>query len=667
MSTPEAVSARTRTVKVPAIQYRECPIEIGQRADGTGGEISSYPLAFSSEAPVRRWDWDGEYDEILSHEPGDCDLARAEASGGVLPLLQSHQRLVQLGSVRDITVDTKTKRGRGVAYFDLSDKNDDAHRQESLVRNGHLKTVSVGYRVTGMVLASTDKKTGIRTYRCSWMPMEVSTEPIPADFKKVGIGRAEIESRASAGEEFVEFRIEEPATEGERTMTTEPAPAQGTPGSAQPAAPATPAPAHAEVRNLATDAADIIEMAARHNLADQAPIWIRSGLTPDQVGREILKKIATRGHASPAAESLEGMPAKDRGRYSVQRAIQMQIEIKEGKRSQYDGIEGEIHQERFRQRGGSEHGGILVPLRLRTEEERERLVRTLGTNQPTGGATLVGQTTMPDMIDLLRNRSMVLAAGAKFYPGLTGVVLFNKKTSAPTVEWMAENPASGATASEPGYGYVTLSPKTLIGTVQIPRQLLVMSSIDAEADIRSDLSVGTGLAIDLGAIHGTGTDRQPVGIYSAAGVQTWGVDGVPDLTDVTTMMGMLADKNADLGAEAWMTTPLMAAVLMRTQVVSGQAAMLWEGTFREGKLRGFTAYATNQISKTLEASATKHGFIFGNWNDLAVGMWGNELEIVVDVVTKAAYGQIVITSYAMADTAVLRGDSFVKGTGAVIA
>lgn len=295
------------------------------------------------------------------------------------------------------------------------------------------------------------------------------------------------------------------------------------------------------------------------------------------------------------------------------------------------------------------------------------LTRTLGTMQPAGGAALVGQMVMPDMIDLLRNKAMVLAAGAKLYPGLQGVVLFNKKTAAPTVEWMAENPAADATASEPGYGYVTLSPKTLIGSVQIPRQLLVMASIDVEADIRNDLAVGTALAIDLGALHGTGADRQPVGIYSAAGVQTFAVDGVPDLADVTTMMGMVADKNADLGALAWMTTPLMAGVLMRTPVVSGQAIFIWEGTFREGKLRGFPAYATSQVSKVMEASATKQGMIFANWNDLAVGMWGNELEIVVDPLTLAARGQIKITSYAMADVAVLRGDSFVKGTGALLA
>jgi hypothetical protein len=287
--------------------------------------------------------------------------------------------------------------------------------------------------------------------------------------------------------------------------------------------------------------------------------------------------------------------------------------------------------------------------------------------QPAGGAALVGQMVMPDMIDLLRNRAMVLAAGARLLPGLQGVVLFNTAGSDPTVQWMAENPSADAAASEPAYGYVTLSPKTLIGNVQFPRQLLAMASIDIEADIRQRLAMAHALRIDAAALHGPGTDREPAGIYSAAGVQSYGVGGIPDLADVCRMPGMIADKNADLGSLAYLCTPQLAEVMQRTPVVAGQAVFVWDGPFASGMVRGYRGFATNQMSKTLGAGGAEHGLIFGNWNDLAVGMWGNELEIVVDQVTLAARGQIKITSYSMADIAVLRGDSFVKGTGALIA
>jgi len=656
--------ATTRTVKVPRIQYRNFEVEVEPRADGAEGEVRLYPLSFSSETPVRRFSWDTweDYDEVLSHEPGDIDFSRAKNG---LPLIKSHQRLLHFGSVTDVSLDEKRKRLRGMAAFSSIPLGQE---QETMLREGHIKTVSVGYQVLSMELVSKDNKTGVATYRCRWMPYEVSTEPIPADYK-VGFGRTRAEARAGAGDvDLVEFTIEEPAMEGERAMSVEAGtpPAAVTPpakGIETPVTPAAP-PAPVEVRDRGAEAAEIMEMAQTHGVTDRAAAWIRQGLTPDQVSREILKAVRTHGPGQPSAESLAAMPTRDRKRYSIHRAIRMQAEIMDGKRSRYDGLEAEVHEELTKHRTGADHGGVLVPWRLRDEDGGQE--RVLGTTQPTGGATLVGQQVMPDMIDLLRNRALVLVSGARLYPGLQGVVYFNKKTGAPAVTWMEENPPADAPQSEPAYGYVSLSPKTLIGQVQIPRQLLVMSSIDVEADVRNDLAIGHGLAIDLGALHGKGTDKQPVGIYSAADVLSHPVGGVPDLTDITTMPALVADKNADLGSLSWMTTPLMAGVLKRTPLVSGYPVFLWSGTYREGDLGGYPARTTNQISKTLGAGSNEHGLIFANWQDLLVGMWGNDLEIVVDVVTKAARGQILITSYSMGDTAVRRGESFVKGTGATL-
>ena len=688
MSTATAPGpATTRTIKVPRIQYRDFEIEVeganGTRADGVEGEARLYPVSFSSEAPVRRFSLDTweEYDEVLSHASGEVDLSRAKSG---LPLIKSHQRLLHFGSVNGIELDEKRKRLRGLASFSSIPLGQE---QETMLREGHIKTVSVGYQVLGMEMVSKDKKTGIATYRCTWMPYEVSTEPIPADYK-VGFGRSRSEVRAADAEvDLVEFTVHEPIMEGERAMSVE---AGTTPGAAAPPAaiaspaavapqgteaPATrsavaaPATAHVEVRDRGAEAAEIMEMAQAHGVTERAAGWIRQGLTPDQVSREILKAVRTHGSGQPSSESLEAMPAKDRKRYSIHRAIRLQAEIMDGKRSRYDGLEAEIHEELTKHRTGADHGGILTPWRLNGDAESGGArgdTRVLGTNAPTGGATLVGQQVMPDMIDLLRNRALVLISGARLYPGLQGVVYFNKKTGAPAVTWMDENPAADAPQSEPAYGYVSLSPKTLIGQVQIPRQLLVMSSIDVEADVRNDLAIGHGLAIDLGALHGKGTDKQPVGIYSAADVLSHPVGGVPDLADITTMPALVADKNADLGSLSWMTTPLMAGVMKRTPLVSGYPVFLWSGTYREGDLSGYPARTTNQISKTLGAGGNEHGLIFANWQDLLVGMWGNDLEIVVDVVTKAARGQILITSYSMGDTAVRRGESFVKGTGATI-
>jgi HK97 family phage major capsid protein len=664
----------THKAKIPAVLYRDFAIDVLDRAEPAEGEERTYPLSFSSEAPVRRWGWDGPYDEVLSHDPADVDLSRAKDG---LPLLRSHWRLDHIGSVRDVELDEKRKRLRGVASFSSIPLGQE---QETLLREKHLKTASVGYRVTSMEMLKKDRD-GIPTYSCKWLPFEVSTEPIPAD-PKVGFGRG-----VDGDKDLVEVTIED-RTEGERAMDlTE---ATGTPGGTQnppqpaqqtrtepgaggpPARPpepiqrndAEPRPPITEGRDARAEAAQIAALADAHNLGARTADWLRRGLSLDQVRGEVLESIRTKGPGQPSSEQVDQvMSRKDRSRYSIARGLRMQAEIMDGtRRSAPDGLEWEVHQELARSNPPA-HGGVLIPWRTRSDEEIWQ--RTMGTMEATGGATLVGQMIMPDMIEILRNRALVLVAGARLYTGLQGNVIFQKETADPTVYWMDENPAAAVTGGQPTYGYVTASPKTLIGSVQVPRQLVVQSSIDIEADIRNKLGIGHGLAIDLAALHGTGAAKQPVGIYSAADVQAHAAGGVPDLADITTMPTLIASANADLGALSWMTTPGMAGVLMRTPVVSGQTLMIWTGNFREGSIFGWTARATNQMSSTLEGAA-KHGLIFGNWNDDSVCMWGNALEVVVDVFTRAGYGQIVITSYSMADNVITRPASFVKATGATI-
>ena len=131
--------ATTRTIKVPRIQYRNFEVEVEPHADGGEGRL--YPLSFSSEVPVRRFSWDTweDYDEVLSHEPGDIDFSRAKNG---LPLIKSHQRLLHFRSVTDIALDEKRKRLKGFASFSSIPLGQE---QETMLREGHIKAVSVSY------------------------------------------------------------------------------------------------------------------------------------------------------------------------------------------------------------------------------------------------------------------------------------------------------------------------------------------------------------------------------------------------------------------------------------------------------------------------------------------------------------------------------------------
>ena len=96
----------------------------------------------------------------------------------------------------------------------------------------------------------------------------------------------------------------------------------------------------------------------------------------------------------------------------------------------------------------------------------------------------------------------------------------------------------------------------------------------------------------------------------------------PTWTKITDMIGAVADKNANFGTMGFATTALLAAKLMASLVASAAGSeMIWKGAIEDGRIGGYRAIGSTQISKVLGAGADEHGFIFANWNDLLIGMW----------------------------------------------
>jgi len=114
-------------------------------------------------------------------------------------------------------------------------------------------------------------------------------------------------------------------------------------------------------------------------------------------------------------------------------------------------------------------------------------------------------------------------------------------------------------------------------------------------------------------------------------------------------------------------------VLLRSLMFSAAGSdTIWQGTLEvggTGRIAGYRAAATNQVSKTMTGSAetggAEHGLIFGNWADMIIGLFAS-LELVVDPYAKKKRGLIEVTSFQMADLILRHGESFAKTTGATI-
>lgn len=655
-----------RTLKLKGPLLRTFPMEASLRAratDAAEGAGDTWDVTVSTEAPVERYDWwtGKRFLEVLGHTRDEIVTDYFDAGAAVL----EEHRGVQVGVEESFSVAEKKLR----ASIRFS-RNPRGQEVETDVRDKIRRHISVGYEVQEYKLVSTDSK-GMDTYRAvKWTPYEISLVGIPADLG-AGVGRAKEGER----EIVVPITGAEPK-EGEVKIRMDEQPGDKPAGGAVvPMERAVQKPVEAEPGDHGQDvnlrsksAADIFDMANANGLPEHAADWVRRNLAVGDVALEILKLRKTNGTAQPSAEQvLDGMSARDWSKYSWVDAILCAA----GERK-LGGLTLEVHNkllaeapEKYRSRGG-----ILVPMRTRPSRSTRG---ALDTKTATAGAELVFDEP-GEFIDMLRNTAQVIRRGATVMTGLTGNIAFPKQTGAITIYWVAENPGVDVTESEPTFGLVLLSPKTMQGTTSYSRQLLAQSpssGVDIETIVRKDFAVGHALALDRAAIHGTGTNGEPLGVYQTTDVQTQAMGGAVTFAELVAMIGKVAAANALTGSLGGITTPGLAAKLMATlkDSVAG-AAYMWEGTFDDGRVAGYPISATNQVSSLMSGldatGGTEHGLVVGIWPELLIGMWG-ALEIIVDPYAQKKRGLIEVTSFQMADVAIRHPESFVVATGATLA
>ena len=255
-----------------------------------------------------------------------------------------------------------------------------------------------------------------------------------------------------------------------------------------------------------------------------------------------------------------------------------------------------------------------------------------------------------DFIDVLRNASSVMQAGATMLNGLSGDVKIPKKATAAAAAWIATEGGDSA-ESEMTVGQVTMSPKTLGAHTDVTRQLLIQSSMDVEALIRNDLTSAIALTIDKAALEGAGTGGAPTGILSQTGVNTVTAFAAanPTFPEVVTLETAIAEDNALLGNLAYILPASMYGALKTVEKAANTAQFVIEPG---GTMNGYKAIVSNQ--------ATAGNLYYGNFSDLLIGFF-NGLDLVVDPYTHSKSGTIRVVALQSVDVAVRHAQSFAFG------
>jgi len=559
-------------------------------------------IGVSSEEPVER----SFGLEVLSHKSDDIDMEFV--SSGRAPFLLDHDMSKQIGVIEEFKLDEAAKRTIAVVRFGKSALAQEVFQD---VVDGIRMNISVGYKVNKLERVKDNDQ---MLYKAQWTPLEVSSVSVPADQSRlVGVGRsAKINKDIIMTEEKKDINLDEV-----RTKTLEEAKAE-----------------------YKRNSKEIIDLAVKHNKRDLADNAIKEGLSVEEFRGILLNEIC---NDKPLETAEIGMTQNEVREFSLVRAINALANPTDRRAQEAAAFEFECSNQAAREQGVTAQG-IMIPADVLGNWSKRDI-------NSSDDSTLIPQDYQSgNFIDVLRNSSSVMQAGATMLRGLSGSVVIPKKTAASSAAWIATE-GNAASESEFTSGSVTMSPKVIGAFTDATRLLLQQSSLDVENLIRDDLTQSIATAIDLGALAGSGTSGQPTGIANTSGINTTTFAAAnPTYAEIIAMESAVAADNALVGSLAYICKPSDYGTLKTTSKDSGSGQFVVEP---DGRMNGYNVIRSNQV--------TAGDFYFGNFADLLIGMYGG-LDITVDPYALSTSGGVRIIALQTVDVAVRHAVSFCKSS-----
>jgi HK97 family phage major capsid protein len=583
--------------KEPVVERRSAGVDIALR--GVDEKKRTVQIALSSELPVER----SFGKEVLVHDEKSIDMAFLRS--GRAPLLLDHDPERQIGVIESVELSPDRVLRANVRFG----RSALASEVFGDVVDGIRGNVSVGYRVNKMERSASNKDEYLVR---SWSPMEASIVSIPAD-QSVGIGRsADVEIQATPK---VQPIIKKEVTMSEVNLDNVRAEA-----------------AEAAARNVSA----ILELGVRHNKRSLAEAAIKSGKSIEQFRGELLEEI---GSDKPLENENIGLSKKEIRQFSVVRAIAALANPGDRRLREAAAFEFEAS-DAAAQRYGRTAQGLMIPNDV-LGVWKQRDLNTSDDNEIVATNLLANE-----FIDVLRNSASVMRAGARMLPGLVGNVAIPKKTAASAGTWISTE-GGAPTESEPTFGTVSLTPKTVGAFSDMTRQLILQSTPSIEALVRDDLTQALALAIDKGALEGSGASGQPTGILNTVGVNkpTSFAAAVPTFAEMVALETAVAEDNALFGNLAYITDAATLGGLKTKSKDTGSGMFVAENN----QANGYPIIRTQQ--------ATAGNVYFGNFSDCMIGMWGG-LDLTVDPYTASNTGTVRVVALQTVDVALRNPVSF---------
>ncbi|TXI11128.1 MAG: phage major capsid protein [Rhizobium sp.] len=262
------------------------------------------------------------------------------------------------------------------------------------------------------------------------------------------------------------------------------------------------------------------------------------------------------------------------------------------------------------------------------------------------GGTLVAPSAQGELIELVRPRECLMAAGATSVPiPANGKIGWPRQTGATSFYWVGENTA--VTESNPTTGQVVMQARKGGVLTRVPNELFRFANVAADGLIRTDMAKSIALGIDYAGLYGSGSASQPKGLtlytgtnevidYAASTPAPGGIGANGNALrpeDGYYMAGLIEDRNFE--HKGWIMRPTLAnniSGFRADAAAPGDKA----GQFVQSMMRAISDklpgdnWCGYKITKSAvvkanqgKGSATNLTDVFGGqWDHLLVGTYG---------------------------------------------
>lgn len=298
----------------------------------------------------------------------------------------------------------------------------------------------------------------------------------------------------------------------------------------------------------------------------------------------------------------------------------------------------------------------MVTGRWDSGSELER--RALSEGIQSAGGYLIPTILSSQLIDLARNETQVLTAGAKLMPMENQIVDIAKWTGDPGSAWHTE--LGTITPSDATMGRVRFTARTLATITQVSMELL-QDAPNIGNELATSFAKSFAIRVDKAALYGTGVAPEPLGLKNTSGitVQSQGVNGavMASYDPFVDAVGTLEDLNED-ATGGIIVAPRTVRELNKLKDTTGQPLR------NPPVLDGLPFLTTNQIPTNLtQGTATTASDAFvGDWTKLIIGV---RAELVIQPLREryADTGAIGFLSWWRGDIQLARPAAFVNIVG----